>query len=216
MADENTPPENNENLDKDQARKEREERDRARNAEMFDDVGGGEETLEDVQDERDELRQTVANLTGSLTSLQNENVQLQREAANQKTEAALAIKRAENRFEEQKSFALEKFVKEILPVIDNIELGLGAISADQRAADPKFDKLAQGFEKGLVQLTAVFNKFGVKAINPLNEEVDPNKHDIVSVDDSVEAESETVVKVMQKGYEINGRVIRNAKVVVKP
>jgi molecular chaperone GrpE len=104
----------------------------------------------------------------------------------------------------------------VLPVVDTLELGLNSIPKAARESDPKFAKLAEGVEKTLGQLTAVFNKFGIREINPINQAFDENKHEAITMIDRPDVEPETVVQVAQKGYEIEGRVIRPAKVIVTP
>lgn len=188
---------------------------RERMKELFEDIEE-EETPEQIKAERDDLRKKLIDSAGRVQELQGKQLKLAEQLEEQKREAAQYGQRIKKQAEEQKDFALEKFLKEVLPVIDNLERGLEAISPAQRAADPKFDKLAQGVEKTLSQLTAVFNKFGIKAINPKGEAYDETRHEAISVDDSQDVEPDTVVHVAQKGYELNGRVIRNAKVVVKP
>ncbi|MBI3441741.1 MAG: nucleotide exchange factor GrpE [Proteobacteria bacterium] len=183
---------------------------------LMEDLGlDEEETPDQIKAERDDLRKKMIATSGRIMELQQGQQKLTGQLEEQQREAARAIARTQKQVDEQKDFALEKFVKEVLPVIDNLERGLSVIPKEQRAADPKFEKLAQGFEKTLGQLTAVFNKFGIKEINPQGEAFDPGKHEAISTEDNAEAESDTVVVVAQKGYELNGRVIRHAKVVVK-
>lgn len=182
--------------------------------ELFGDLP--EETPDSIRAERDGLQQQVLGLNAGLARAQEEKEALTRQLAAQKEESAAVLARARKQAEEEKPFVLEKFVKEVLPVVDNLERGLAAIPADQRVSDPKFDKIAQGVEKTLQQLTIVFNKFGIKEINPAGEEFDPAKHEAIGMRDAPDAESDTVVEVAQKGYELNGRVIRPARVVVKP
>jgi len=183
-------------------------------AELFPDLDDddAEETIDDIRAERDELRQKLADATQRLGRSQQDNLALHNKAE----EVKKLLARTEEKFENDKKFAIEKFVKEILPVIDTLELGLQAIPAKERAADPKFDKLADGVEKTLSQLTAVFNKFGIKQINPINEEFDANKHEALATQPKPDTEPETVIHVAQKGYEIEGRLIRPAKVIVTP
>ena len=188
---------------------------KARNDALFGDLDD-EETPEDIKAERDALRQTLANMGTSLGRSQQDNLTLTKALATQKEESAAVLGRTKQQFEEQKPFMLEKFLKDVLPVVDNLERGLAAVTADQRASDPKLDKYLQGMEKTLGQLTAVFNKFGIKAIDPKGEDFDPNKHEAISMVDDPDAESDTVISVAQKGYELNGRIIRPAKVTVKP
>ena len=203
-------PENPETNASDEARKKR-------NAELFGDLDDEElaETPETIKAERDALRQQLSDTATRFGKLQQDNLSLAKQLADQSKEAADILARTKKQAQEQSAFALEKFVKDILPFVDNMELGLKTVSKEQRAADPKFDKHVQGMEKTLNQLTAVFNKYGVKAIDPKGEAFDPNKHEAIAQDNHAEAETDTVVDVAQKGYELNGRVIRPAKVTVK-
>ncbi len=191
-------------------------RKRQHDEELYGDLDDEEETPEEIRKQRDELLEDKIRITGRLGESQQERLRLQTQLEAQKVEAAAALARTQRQVDEQKDFALEKFIKEVLPVVDNLERGLAAIPAAQRAADPKFEKLAQGMEKTLGQLSAVFNKFGIKAIDPKGQPFDPEKHEAVSTNDDADVESDTVVEVAQKGYELNGRVIRPARVVVKP
>jgi len=182
-------------------------------AELFGDLDDdAEETIDDIRAERDALRQKLADATQRLARSQQDNLTLHNKAE----EVKKLLTRTEEKFENDKKFAIEKFVKEVLPVIDTLELGLQAIPAKDRKEDPKFDKLAEGVEKTLSQLAGVFNKFGIKQINPLNEAFDENKHEALAVQPKADTAPETVVHVAQKGYEIEGRLIRPAKVIVTP
>ena len=183
-------------------------------AELFGDLDDGaeDETIEDVRADRDALLQQVADLTTRLGRTQQDNLTLHNKAE----ESKKILTRTEEKFENDKKFAIEKFVKEILPVVDTLELGLQSIAQKDREADPKFGKLAEGVEKTLSQLTAVFNKFGIKQINPINEEFDANKHEALATQPKPDTEPETVIHVAQKGYEVEGRLIRPAKVIVTP
>lgn len=183
--------------------------------ELFGDLQ--EETPETIKAERDELLQKLADITDRFGKLQRTNLDLARQLAAQKEEATSAHTRMERQAREQQAFALEKFVKEILPVLDTLELGINTATAADRAADPKLNKMVEGFEKALSgQLSAVFNKFGIRVIDPKGEVFDHEKHEAIGVQEDPAAESDTVVAVAQKGYELNGRIIRAAKVVVNP
>jgi len=178
----------------------------------LDDDAGEPETIESLRAERDELLAKVADLSARLGRSQSDNLKLMK--ANE--EGKKLIARLENKVEDDKKFSAEKVIKDMLPVVDTLELGLGSIEQKHREEDPKFDKLAKGVELTLSQLTQVFNKHGVKQINPVDEEFDANKHEAISAQDKDGVDPETVIHVAQKGYEINGRVIRPAKVVVTP
>lgn len=190
----------------------------AENEALFGDLDDEEaETPEEILADRNRLLQQVSDLGIRLGTSETENLALTKQLAAQKQESTAAQGRLQTQFEEQKAFAVEKFVKDVLPVIDNFERGLAAIPAEQRANDAKFDKMAQGIEKILGQLTAVFNKHGIKEINPAEgADFDPNKHEAVTVQEKEGLESDAVVTVAQKGYELNGRVVRPARVIVTP
>lgn len=107
-------------------------------------------------------------------------------------------------------FALEKFAKELLTVMDSLELGIQAASGDS----PEVVKLREGSELTLKQFEAVFAKFNIEVIDPVGQPFDPEKHQAMSMMPSADAEPNTVLNVLQKGYLLNGRLIRPAMVVV--
>jgi len=105
-------------------------------------------------------------------------------------------------------FALDRFVGELLPVLDSLELGLEA--ADTAGAD----SLREGMDLTLKKFQAVLEKFGVSVIEPHGEKFNPDRHEAVSMQELEGSESGTVISVMQKGYDLNGRLIRPAMVIV--
>jgi molecular chaperone GrpE len=171
-----------------------------------------EDTVESLRKERDDLLKQVGTLSEQVMSYRNDLAGMGGKVA----EARQSLKRAEEKFETDKKFAVGDFVKEMLPVVDNFERALGAIPKKLRENDSKFDKLAEGVEKTLNQLKTVFNKFGVQEINPIHQQFDENKHEVLTVQPKAGVEPETVIHVMEKGYEIEGRIIRPAKVIVTP
>jgi molecular chaperone GrpE len=171
-----------------------------------------QDALAALRAERDQLLAQNGQLTTALGNAQRDNLS----NFNRAEEAGRALARVEAKAEQDKKFAAQKLVQDLLPVVDTMELGLKAIPAKDRAADPKFDKLAQGLEITLQQLTAVFNRYGVREINPLGESFDEARHEALAMVPSPGAEPATVIDVQQKGYEIEGRLIRPAKVIVTP
>lgn len=118
-----------------------------------------------------------------------------------------ARKRAAADMATVQKFAVESFVQELLPVIDSLEAALGA-----EVVDPK--TLRGGVELTLKQLRTAFDKSNVAEIAPTaGERFDPNRHQAMAVVES-DAEPNTVVEVMQKGYTLNERVVRPALVTV--
>ena len=119
------------------------------------------------------------------------------------------------RTEKEKSdiyaFANEKFATELLEVIDNFERAMAAKDPD---ADDKFDKFAEGMELILKQLKGVLDKNHITEIEAEGKPFDPNFHNAVLTEAAEDAESGTVTKVLQKGYQLNGKVIRPSMVAV--
>lgn len=126
-------------------------------------------------------------------------------------EIANLQRRAERELENAHKYGLEKFVRELLPVLDSLELGLNAAA---QGGQPDPEKLREGMELTLKMLSSVVEKFGIKAINPEGEKFNPELHQAMSVQEAPGAEPNTVVAVYQKGYLLNDRLIRPAMVAV--
>ncbi len=122
-------------------------------------------------------------------------------------------RRAERELDNARKYALERFVQELLPVKDSLEMGLSAI-AEVDEGDEAVHKLKEGTELTLKMFHQVLEKFGVREINPVGEPFDPELHQAMSMLESVETAPNTVLSVMQKGYTLNDRLIRPAMVVV--
>ena len=107
-------------------------------------------------------------------------------------------------------YGLEKFAKELLNVIDSLELGIQAATSD----DPEVLKLKEGSELTIKQFETVFAKFNIEAIDPIGQPFNPEFHQAMSMQPAEDAEPNSVINVFQKGYVLNGRLIRPAMVVV--
>ena len=112
--------------------------------------------------------------------------------------------------EKAHKFALEKFASELLPVLDNLERTLQVADKTNEAVKPLLD----GVELTLKSMANSVAKFGVIAIDPQGQLFDPNLHQAMSMIENPDVAPNTVIAVMQKGYELNGRVIRPAMVMV--
>jgi len=119
-------------------------------------------------------------------------------------------RRAEKDLQHAHKFGLEKFARELLPVADSLELGLSVDTTDT----PEVHKLREGMELTLKQLLSALEKFNVIPIDPQGEKFDPERHQAMAMQPTDEAETNTVIKVYQKGYLINERLLRPAMVVV--
>lgn len=119
-------------------------------------------------------------------------------------------RRSERELENAHKYGMEKFATELLPIIDSLELGLVAASAD----DADIAKVREGTELTIKMLASVFDKFGINSVHPIDEEFDPEFHQAMTMIEHPEKDPNTVIDVMQKGYTLNERLIRPAMVVV--
>jgi len=119
-------------------------------------------------------------------------------------------RRTQKDLENAHKYGLEKFAKELLSVIDSLELGIQASTSD----NPEVVALKQGSELTIKQFESVFAKFNIEAIDPVGQAFNPELHQAMTMQPSADVEPNTVLNVFQKGYILNGRLIRPAMVVV--
>ncbi len=116
-------------------------------------------------------------------------------------------RRAEQDVEKAHKFALERFAGELLPVVDNLERALAAIPVEETVN-------REGVELTLKSLLGALEKHGVSLIDPHGEHFNPEHHQAIAMLDAPHATPNSVVDVMQKGYSLNGRLLRPAMVAV--
>jgi molecular chaperone GrpE len=117
-------------------------------------------------------------------------------------------KRASRDVEQAHRYALEKIAQELLPVRDSLELAAASAATADAAS------LAAGQEATLKLLAKAFEKFSIVGIEPVGEPFDPQKHEAIAMQAAPAAEPDSVIAVVQKGYELNGRLLRPARVIV--
>jgi molecular chaperone GrpE len=117
-------------------------------------------------------------------------------------------KRAQRDIENAQRFALERFAGELLGVRDSLEL------AAQNAGTADAQSLAAGQKATLQLLAKAFEKFSIQRIDPMGAPFDPTLHEAVQVQESATAPPDSVLQVLQSGYQLNGRLLRPARVVV--
>ena len=158
-------------------------------AEAAEDIGEAEVTLEHLQEE--------------LVSARDAALRAQAEAQN-------ARRRSDQDVEKARKYALDRFAGELLPVVDNLERALEATAGGSE----EVKLIADGVELTLKSLLDALKKFNIEQIDPAGEPFDPQLHQAMSMVESPDAEPNSVLQVMQKGYSLNGRLIRPAMVLV--
>ncbi|MCS2155772.1 nucleotide exchange factor GrpE [Scandinavium sp. H11S7] len=162
------------------------------------------ETSAEQVDPRDEQ---IANLEAQLNEAQTRErdgvLRVKAEMENLRRRTELDVEKAHK-------FALEKFVNDLLPVIDSLDRALEV--ADK--ANPDMAPMIEGIELTLKSMLDVVRKYGVEVVGDTNVPMDPNVHQAIAMVESEEVAAGNVLMVMQKGYTLNGRTIRAAMVSV--
>lgn len=127
-----------------------------------------------------------------------------------KADAQNVRRRAELDVEKAHKFALDKFVNELLPVLDSLERTVDACPE----GDAAVDAIRQGVDMTISMFVATLKKFSVVAVDPQGEPFDPQVHQAMSMVENPDVEPNTVIAVMQKGYMLNDRLVRPAMVMV--
>jgi molecular chaperone GrpE len=117
-------------------------------------------------------------------------------------------KRSERELENARKYAVERFAQELVTVGDSLEAGIVAAATNPGPA------LLEGAKGTLKQLQRAFDKAGIKVIDPAGEPFDPAWHEAMMTQESRDQPVNTVMTVIQKGYSLNGRLLRPARVVV--
>ena len=149
-----------------------------------------------------------------IETLQAQIAELKNAVLRERADSDNLRKRFEREKESALKFGSEKLIKELLPVIDSLTLGLEAAKAHEAEGRQALDHFIEGSSMTLKLLLDVLQKNGVSELNPVGEKLDPELHQALSAIPSPDAEPNTILHVAQKGYLLNGRVIRAAQVIV--
>lgn len=144
-----------------------------------------------------------------IAALEEEVNKAKDQALRAAADAQNARRRAEQDAEKARKFALERFVKELLPVVDSIEKALESLQNDDGASVHR-----EGLEMTLKMQLSALEKFGVKQLEPQGEPFNPQYHEAMTMVPNPAMEPNTVMDVLQKGYTLNDRLVRPAMVVV--
>ncbi|GAA0791154.1 nucleotide exchange factor GrpE [Marinobacterium sediminicola] len=184
-----------------------------------------QETVEPIQDAVENLAETeacepsaaeesAADLLQKLEESRAEVDALKKELAELQPRAQAEIqnirRRAEQDVEKAHKFGLEKFANELLPVVDSLERAIEASQGDDEA----MKAIREGVEMTLSMFLGSMEKFNVEQLNPEGQPFNPEHHQAMSMVPAEGVEPNTVVTVIQKGYLLNGRLMRPAMVMV--
>lgn len=161
------------------------------------------EVISAEQERINELELAVSTAQATVNDQKDSVIRAKAEVDNIRRRAAQDVEKA-------RKFALEKFAGEMLITVDNLERALQSIDKD----DESKKGVIEGIELTLQGLITSLEKFGVKAVDPQDQPFNPDFHQAMSMQEVPDVAPNTVIAVMQKGYELNGRLIRPAMVMV--
>ena len=161
------------------------------------------ELLDEIEAEQEEQQPVSEQLLEQVAKANDQVLRVQAEMQNVR-------RRAERDVESAHKFALDKFAADLLPVVDNLERALAAIDT----ADEGQKSVAEGLELTLKSFVEVLARYKIEAIDPAGQPFDAELHQAVSMVPNPDLEANTVMDVFQKGYTLNGRLVRPAMVVV--
>lgn len=182
-------------------------------------VSGVDETVQNaevIQEEQSspeaesDATQRIYELETALSEAQATIKEQQDSVLRARADVENARRRAEMEVEKARKFALERFAGELLPVVDNLERAIELTDGENEAVKP----LLEGVEMTHKNFLSTIEKFGLSLIDPQGETFNPDLHQAMSMQESADHAPNTVMAVMQKGYQINGRLLRPAMVMV--
>ena len=183
------------------------------NAEVTDPAVDNAEAAVDATEAGNES-QSDADTAAELASLKLQFAETSRLLAEADLRAQAEIQNMRRRMEREVAnahkFALEKFSADLLAVADNLERGLAAVPAE----DEGLKAVREGMQLTLKTLNDTFARYGIEAVDPKGAQFDPQLHEAMAMVPAPGAESNSIIDVLEKGYCLNGRLIRPARVVV--
>jgi molecular chaperone GrpE len=164
-----------------------------------------EQVVEEVSAEealQNSLVEELAAAQAEISGLKDQMLRVQADAQNVR-------RRSEQDVEKAHKFGQEKFSRELLSVLDNLERALAATPESEETA-----ALREGVDMTLQGFLSTLTKFNVEAIDPQGETFNPEQHQAMAMQENADFAPNTVMAVMQKGYSLHGRLLRPAMVMV--
>jgi len=188
------------NQDNDEVMSRENEQEEAAEQEKLEDSHAGEEKLDSPEKSADSLEVQLENAQAKASENWDQFIRTKAEMDN--------LRRRHTRdLENAHKFGIEKYVTELLPILDSMAMGLAV-------EDASAESLREGMKLTMNMLEKMMENLGIEEIDPLNEKFDADKHQAMTMQPSAEVEPNTVIAVMQKGYSLNERLIRPAMVMV--
>ena len=164
--------------------------------------GAEDEAGDERQDAHDDDRKVQGDAAEELAKVKDQLLRTVAEMENVR-------RRAQRDVENAHKFAVEKLLGELLPVVDSLEKAEELAKTTDNA-----DSMAEGISLSLKLFVSTLEKSGIALVDPLGEPFDPQLHEAMAMVPNPDAEPNSVMDVMQRGYTLNGRLVRAAKVVV--
>ncbi|MDC1287017.1 nucleotide exchange factor GrpE [Gammaproteobacteria bacterium] len=161
------------------------------------------EAVETADGTNDSLDQQLVKAQATIKEYWDQILRMRAEIENNR-------KRSERDVENAHKYALKSFVENLLPVIDSMEMGQTAATSENAT----LESICEGSELTMNMFVQVLERSGLQQIDPLGEKFDPQRHQAISMVEIEDAESNSIIEVMQKGFLLNDRLIRPAMVVV--
>lgn len=187
----------------DQDKQQTQENTEAQAEEYLAQQGAEEGAAEQVEETVESLQAKVEALSAAMEAAKDQVLRAQAEAQN-------ARRRAEQDVEKAHKFGQEKLLTDLFPVVDNLERALANMDSENESIKP----VAEGVQLTLKGFLDVLAKHQVLPVDPKGEPFDPQLHEAMATAPNPDVEPNTVVEVFQKGYTLNGRLVRPAMVVV--
>ena len=159
----------------------------------------------DVSEEQCAFQSEITHLKQELERAEEHLLRARAEMQNVQRRARLDVEKASK-------FGLEKILKALLPIVDSLEMGVDSIV--QEESDQNLESVKEGMNLTLKLFEDTLKQFDVTSLDPHGDAFDPNFHEAISMVPHADVDPNTVIQVIQKGYDLNGRVIRPAKVIV--
>ena len=159
--------------------------------------------------ESEEEPPTVESLSAELAEAETRVAEFKDQALRAKADVENMRRRAARDVENAHKYALERMTGELLPVLDSLEKAVESAAAAKDAG-----AIGEGVELSLKMFLTVLRKVGIEQLDPLGEPFDPQFHEALAMVENPDSEPNSVMEVIQRGYSLNGRLVRAAKVVV--